>query len=35
MPASIKPFKGYWLDIGRPDEYEKACIDFENDLIKF
>jgi len=33
-PASIKPFKGYWLDIGRPDEYEKACFDFENDLIK-
>jgi len=20
--------KGYWLDIGRPDDYEKACLDF-------
>lgn len=22
--------KGYWLDIGRPEDYEKACIDSEN-----
>jgi NDP-sugar pyrophosphorylase family protein len=34
IPAGIKSFNGYWLDIGRPDEYEKACVDFENDLIK-
>jgi len=23
------PFKGYWLDIGRPDDYEKAIGEFE------
>jgi NDP-sugar pyrophosphorylase family protein len=32
-PASIHKFDGYWLDIGRPDEYEKACVDFEKGLI--
>jgi len=26
-PASVKIHKGYWLDIGRPDDYEKACED--------
>jgi len=25
--ASVKPFNGNWLDIGRPDDYEKACND--------
>lgn len=24
-PISVKEFSGYWLDIGRPDDYEKAC----------
>ncbi len=28
----IKKFTGYWLDIGRPDDYEKAIEDF--DLMK-
>lgn len=28
-PASVKPFNGYWLDIGRPDDYEKATEIFE------
>jgi NDP-mannose synthase len=23
------PFKGYWKDIGRPDDYEQANLDFE------
>jgi NDP-sugar pyrophosphorylase family protein len=23
------PFDGYWLDIGRPDDYEQAVLDFE------
>jgi len=27
--ASVKSFKGYWLDIGRPDDYEKACNDID------
>lgn len=24
------PFEGYWQDLGRPDDYESATIDFEN-----
>ncbi len=27
-PATVKVHSGYWLDIGRPDDYEKACEDF-------
>ena len=23
------PFEGYWQDLGRPDDYEQACADFE------
>lgn len=30
-PATVKVHSGYWLDIGRPDDYEKACNDFENE----
>lgn len=29
-PAHIKQFKDYWLDIGRPDDYEKATDQFLN-----
>jgi NDP-sugar pyrophosphorylase family protein len=29
-PATIHTHHGYWLDIGRPDDYEKACEDFVN-----
>jgi NDP-mannose synthase len=25
----VKPFNGYWLDIGRPDDYETACRDID------
>ena len=28
--VNIKKFYGYWLDIGRPDDYEKAIEDFES-----
>jgi NDP-sugar pyrophosphorylase family protein len=28
QPAKVKVHNGYWLDIGRPDDYEKACNDF-------
>lgn len=28
--VAVKPFAGYWLDIGRPDDYEKALDIFEN-----
>ena len=24
------PFDGYWQDLGRPDDYEQAILDFEN-----
>lgn len=29
-PACVKVHDGYWLDIGRPDDYEKACEDYVN-----
>jgi NDP-mannose synthase len=29
ISVTVKPFEGYWLDIGRPDDYEKACNDIE------
>ena len=29
-PANIKLFNGFWLDIGRPDDYEKANNELEN-----
>jgi len=32
-PATVKIHAGYWLDIGRPDDYEKACNDFEENKI--
>jgi NDP-mannose synthase len=28
-PALVKVFKGYWLDIGRPDDYMEAIEKFE------
>ncbi|EMY15977.1 nucleotidyl transferase [Leptospira weilii str. Ecochallenge] len=28
-PISVLPHEGYWLDIGRPDDYEKAIDEFE------
>jgi len=33
QPATVKVHAGYWLDIGRPDDYEKACNDFEENKI--
>lgn len=32
-PATVKVHSGYWLDIGRPDDYEKACNDYEENKI--
>ena len=26
----VEKFEGYWLDIGRPDDYMKAIEDFES-----
>lgn len=28
-PAKVKKFNGYWLDIGRPDDYAQAIEEFE------
>ena len=28
-PAHVKRFSGYWMDIGRPDDYMQAVEDFE------
>jgi NDP-sugar pyrophosphorylase family protein len=30
-PATVKEHKGYWLDIGRPDDYHQAIEKFEED----
>jgi len=30
IPVNVFPYGGYWLDIGRPDDYEKA----NDDLVK-
>jgi len=29
-PASIVPFSGYWLDIGRPEDYVQAVEEFDS-----
>ena len=28
-PITIRPFHGYWLDIGRPEDYEDADRNFD------
>ena len=28
QPVNIQPFNGYWLDIGRPEDYEYADENF-------
>lgn len=33
-PATVRPFNGYWLDIGRPEDYEQAIIDVEEGKVK-
>jgi len=34
-PAYVRSFDGYWLDIGRPDDYMKAIDEFETMKSKF
>ena len=29
-PPTVSVFNGYWLDIGRPEDYEQACNDYES-----
>lgn len=33
--VAVKPFQGYWLDIGRPDDYALAIEQFESMRSKF
>jgi NDP-mannose synthase len=33
--VKVKRHDGYWLDIGRPDDYERATIEFEKDRERF
>jgi NDP-sugar pyrophosphorylase family protein len=33
--VNVKSFNGYWLDIGRPDDYMQAIDIFENDSSRF
>jgi NDP-mannose synthase len=28
-PIRVDPYDGYWLDIGRPDDYARAIEEFE------
>jgi NDP-sugar pyrophosphorylase family protein len=28
-PVTVEPYEGYWLDIGRPDDYVRAVEEFE------
>lgn len=28
-PVAVEPYEGYWLDIGRPDDYMRAIEEFE------
>lgn len=32
--VGIRPFDGYWLDIGRPDDYEYADANFDDLAIR-
>ena len=34
-PARVREFRGYWLDIGRPDDYSTAIEVFENNRAIF
>ena len=34
-PATVRPFSGYWLDIGQPDDYTTAIDVFEQDKSRF
>ncbi|RFB67124.1 MULTISPECIES: sugar phosphate nucleotidyltransferase [unclassified Herbaspirillum] len=33
--VNVRAFSGYWLDIGRPDDYAKAIDEFENTRARF
>jgi NDP-sugar pyrophosphorylase family protein len=29
QPVAVRPYAGYWLDIGRPDDYMRAIDEFD------
>ena len=33
--VDVRPYNGYWLDIGRPDDYAQAIDEFETMKEKF
>ena len=35
QPVNVVQHTGYWLDIGRPEDYEQANIEFERDRSRF
>jgi NDP-sugar pyrophosphorylase family protein len=35
VKVRVAPFSGYWLDIGRPDDYMQAIEEFESMRQKF
>jgi NDP-mannose synthase len=35
QPVLVAPHTGYWLDIGRPDDYMQAIEEFEKSRVKF
>lgn len=35
QPASVRRHNGYWLDIGRPDDYTRAIEDFDQNPKRF
>ena len=35
QPVNVVQHTGYWLDIGRPEDYERATIEFEKDRSRF
>ena len=34
-PVTVEPYEGYWLDIGRPDDYVRAVEEFEQRRQRF
>lgn len=35
QPAAVRKFDGYWLDIGRPDDYMQAIDEFDRMRLRF
>lgn len=35
IAVQVRPYTGYWLDIGRPDDYMRAIDDYENGRQRF